>query len=126
METPQAVEERKKELQQQKTKFLEEVISAASRYERLIVNKDFLDVLEDLKKLVDLHKAEINGYLTAYSLSSSFFKKMRLAEVMSQHQLRMQQIQDAINYPQTLVQKAIEAREELVKLKTIERENSNV
>lgn len=126
METPQAVEERKKELQQQKIKFLEEVISAASRYERLIVNKDFLDVLEDLKKLVDLHKSEINGYLTAYSLSSSFFKKMRLAEVMSQHQLRMQQIQDAINYPQTLVQKAIEAREELVKLKTIERENSNV
>jgi hypothetical protein len=50
---------------------------------------------------------------------------MRLAEIMAQHQLRRDQITSAINYPNMIVQKANEAREELSKLKEQEKENEN-
>lgn len=126
MEVIGASEERKKNYMDEKAKFLEEIITAAARYERLLALKDFQDLLVDLGKLVALHKSEINSYLEAYSLASSFFKKMRLAEVMAQHQIRMQQIQEAVNYPQVLVQKAVESREELAKLKAMAKENVNV
>lgn len=125
METPQAAEEKRKLLRDEKIKFLQEIISAAARYERLLAVQDFQDILTDLKKLVELHETEIRGYLAAYSMSSSFFKKMRLAEVLGQHQLKKTQIEDAINYPQQLVDKASEAREEIAKLKALDKETSN-
>lgn len=126
METPQAVEDKKKQLREDKAKFLQEIVAAAGRYERLLVNQDFVDMLEDLKKVAELHEKEVRGYLAAYSLSTSFFKKMRLAEVMGQHQLRQSQIEEAISYPATLVQKAVEAREEIAKLKALDKETTNV
>lgn len=126
METPQSTEDKKKLLRQEKIKFLEDVVAAAGRYERLLVNQDFIDMLADLKKISDLHESEIRGYLAAYSMSSSFFKKMRLAEVLGQHQLRKSQIDEAMSYPATLVQKAVEAREEIAKLKALDKETTNV
>lgn len=126
METPQSTEDKKKLLRQEKIKFLEDVVAAAGRYERLLVNQDFIDMLADLKKISDLHESEIRAYLAAYSMSSSFFKKMRLAEVLGQHQLQKSQIDEAMSYPATLVQKAIEAREEIAKLKALDKETTNV
>jgi hypothetical protein len=126
MQTEEATLSAKQKLIESKQKFLTDIILAAARYERLLVNKDFQDLLLDLSNLVKLHDDEIKGYLATYSISSSLFKKMRIAEIMGQHQLRRDQIQEGINYPQMLVGKAREAREELAKLKEQEKENTNV
>lgn len=126
METPQAAEDKRKTLVENKIQFLREIITASARYERLNANQDFIDILNDLKNIVAMHKAEIEGYLTAYSLTSSFFKKMRLAEVMGQHQMRMQQIQEAISYPASIIQKAVDARTEIAKLIELQKEIANV
>jgi hypothetical protein len=125
MQTEDIVQDKKKELIENKKKFLIDIIAASARYERLLSNKDFIDIMKDLTNVVSMHDNEIKGYLSVYSMSSSFFKKMRLAEVMSQHQLKRDQIQEAINYPQNIVQQASIAREELDKLKQQEKENEN-
>ena len=127
METIISAEERAKAKREEHKLFLEQIITASARYERLLVNKDFQDIMADLKNVVDMHEKEIKVYLQSYSLSSSFFKKMRLAEVMGQHQMKKEQIEEAINYPKMIVAKAAEAREVLAKIKEQElKENNNV
>lgn len=126
METEESKLDKKQKLIESKKGFLSDIINAAARYERLLANKDFQDVLADLRNVVSLHEDEIKGYLKAYSMTSSFFKKMRLAEVLGQHQLKKDQIEEAVNYPQLLVQKAVEAREELAVLKDQEKELNHV
>jgi len=126
MQTELTLHAKKQEQLAVKRAYQEEIIKASARYERLLANKDFQDVLTDLKNLVKLHQDEILGFLRVYSLTSSFFKKMRLVEVMSQHQIRKEQIEEAINYPSLIVQNAEIAREDLAKLKEQEKENSNV
>lgn len=126
METPLSTEEKKIQLRNDRIQFLTDIITASSRYERLLANSDFIAVMNDLQNVVKNHDDEIQGYLQAYSLTSSFFKKMRLAEVLGQHQLRKSQILDAINYPKMIVEKAKEARESLAKLKEQEKETNHV
>lgn len=126
MQTEDTLIDTKKKLLNDKINFLTDIVNASARYERLLANKDFQDILTDLKNLIDLHENEIKGYLKAYSLTSSFFKKMRLAEVLGQHQLRKDQIEEAVNYPKLIVDKAVEAREELAKLKDQEKEINHV
>lgn len=126
MQTEETLQEQKKQLKESKIAFLTSIIDASARYERLLVNKDFQDVIDDLKNIVNLHDNEIKGYLRVYSLTSSFFKKMRLAEVLGQHQLKKDQIEEALNYPKLIVQKAVEAREELAVLKAQEKELNHV
>lgn len=123
METELMLEEKKQRIVEEKKKFLKEIIDASARYERLLANSDFINVLSDLKNLCKLHEDEIQGYLKAYSMSTSFFKRMRLMEVLGQHQLRKEQIENAINYPAMIVSKANEAREDLAKISEQEREN---
>jgi len=126
MQTMEVVEDRKKVILDEKKQFLEDIIKAAARYERLLTNKDFQDVLSDLRTIADLHDKEVKVYLTMYTSASSFFKKIRFAEVMSQHQSKKETIEEAVNYPSLIVQKAEIAREELAKLKIQEKENENV
>lgn len=101
--------------------FLKQVIKASSKYERLMSNSDFLAMLKDLQGIVDTHRAEIDGYTSAYASASSIFRKMRIMEVISQHEIRRQQIQEAINYPQSLIDNVSKFREEYAKLTANER-----
>ena len=117
MITEEAKQNQHKTVLEEKKQFLKEIVDAAARYERLMVNKDFLDVLADMENVAKLHAEEVQGFLKAYSLSTSFFKKMRLAEVMGQHQMRQEQIIEAVNYPKLMVEKAKEARELLSKIR---------
>ena len=105
--------------------YLKQIIEASSRYERLLSNSDFNGILADLKKVAQFHKEEIDNYLKMFSLSTSFFKRMRLTEVMSQHQTKMDIIIEAIMYPEKIVSKAIEARERIAKIKEQEKEKAN-
>lgn len=120
------ITEEQKQLQQNekveaRKDFLKQVIKAAAKYERLMSNSDFLAMLTDLQRIVDTHSAEINGYISAYAGSSSIFRKMRIMEVVSQHEIRRQQIQEAINYPQSLIDNVSKFREEYAKLTADER-----
>lgn len=126
METIDIQEAKKEQIKKEKLDFLQSIIVASARYERLLANKDFQDVLSDLQNVVKVHEEEIAGYLKAYSFTTSFFKKMRLAEVLGQHQMRKTQIEEAISYPNVIVEKARQAREELSTLKAQEKEITHV
>lgn len=126
MQLQSDIELKKQERKEQEIKFLTEIVEASARFERLLANSDFVKVLEDLKRVAQTHDEEIQGYLKAYSFSTSFFKKMRLAEVLGQHQMRKDAILEAISYPSLIVEKAREAREKLAQLKSQEKELSHV
>lgn len=85
------------------------IIRASARYERLVVLGDFQDMLKDLENLKKVHEAEVKGW-TEQLEGTSFFKKMRLVEVISVHQIRANQIIEALAYFPKLKAAADEAR----------------
>lgn len=95
-----------------KVAWLKDLIKASARYERLLTSKDFSDCLEDMKRLRDIHQDQINGYMMQME-GTSFFKRMRLVDTVMTHQIRMNQLTEAINYPEKLMDNAIAARESL-------------
>lgn len=104
------------ELQRRK-KYLREIVDASARYERLLSQKDFQDVLMDMKRLSDIHGQQIDGWMKEKLNSDSPFKRMRLESVILKHQIRKEQIDEAMSYPQHIVQEANQAREELTRIK---------
>lgn len=121
MITEEARQTQEKDQRDENIKWLKQIIDAAARYERLMSNKDFQDYLSDRQKIIQLHEGEIQGYLQMIAAAPSIFKRMRLMEVITQHQIRKECVEESILYPHQIIQKAREAREEL---KTIrEKEN---
>lgn len=100
----------------------EAVIRAAAKYERMEALKDWHDIQEDLENVVKIHKGQIEGYL-GEMVGTSFFKRLRLIDVVMVHQIRMDQIREAINYPKRIVHQAREAREWLDQQRQKEKEN---
>lgn len=86
-----------------------EIIKAAARYERLAVNKDFIDVINDLKGVKETHDQQAKGWLEQIE-GMSLFKSMRLLEVIKVHQIRANQLNEAINYIPRIMKQADEAR----------------
>jgi len=109
-----------KNQREKRMEWLKQVISASSRYERLISNSDFISYLKDLKKVADIHKEQIDIYVKILVAEDSIFKRMRTESVIMKHQIRREQIEELVNYPQKLIQEANEAREELSTLKAQE------
>lgn len=122
------------ETREDKIQFLKDLIKAAARYERITVNPDFKEIMADLKRLADVHKNQIQGWLDQLEGSNDvdaesnlaenpMMKQLRIFEVVKTHQYRLNQLREAIAYPDKLIHTAINARAELKAM--IEEENSN-
>lgn len=103
-----------------KKKFLKQIITSAAKYERLMVNDDFKEVLSDLENVMKHHETEVKGFISVLAESTSIFKRMRIMEAVTQHQIRLDHLKEAVTYPQRLIQHAQEAREMLSQLKSQE------
>ncbi len=110
------------ELQARKD-WCKQVIEAAARYERIASNRDFIDIVKDMEKVIEAHKLEIDLYVKELSEENNLFKQMRIASVLRIHQIRKDQIMEAINYPKRIIFQANQAREELLKIKEQEKAN---
>lgn len=108
---------------EERKKFLKQVIDASARYERLLSDKDFQNVLEDLQKVVDIHNREIAILVKNLCDESNFFKRMRVESILRIHQVRKDQLLEALVYPEKLVHEARLAREELKQIRTEENQN---
>lgn len=87
-----------------------DVIKAAARYERMESNQDFQDILKDLQNVADIHKQEIAG-LMALAVDAPFFKRIKFMDAMMVHQIRMDQLTEAISYTKRIVFEAKQARD---------------
>lgn len=97
----------------------EDIIRAAACYERLESNPDFKQVVEHMNGLIKIHQTQIAGW-TAQLEGASFFKRVRIMDVVLVHQIRMAQIQEAVNYPKIIIHEAQEARDLLHTMRTKE------
>lgn len=98
-------------------KYLKQVVDTAPRYERLIENDDFKAVLEDLKNVVASHDYEIQRTMALLGTAPSFFKQMRIATILTAHQIQKDQVLTAIARPERIVFLAAQAREKIAILK---------
>lgn len=89
-----------------------EVIKCAARYERLMANKDFQDALKDAREIKETHENQVKGWAKQLE-GVSYFKSMRLLEVIKVHQIRANQINELLNYIPKLIHDADLAREYL-------------
>lgn len=109
------------ETKEAQIQWCKDLIQVSARYERLMVSKDFTDMLHDLENLKKVHEDEVKGW-TEQLEGMSYFKSMRLLEVIKVNQIRANQIREALNYIPKLIDSANEARE---LLKSMREESSN-
>lgn len=112
----------KKSMEEQ-IKTAEEIIKAAAVYERLAINADYKTMIGHLEGLRDIHQDQINGWMNQMA-GASFFKRIKFMDVMLIHQVRKEQLQEAINYPKQLMHAANEAREFMKKHRKKETANA--
>lgn len=103
-------------VQEEQKKYLEEVIKASSKFERLLSNSDFLELLKDMEDVIKAHQEQINGFMHSM-IGTSIFKQMRILSVIQVHQIRMEQLKEAIARPKQIVLMAQSAREEIKNMK---------
>lgn len=114
---------RKREMQsseQEEKTLCQSIIKAAGVYERLETNEDWQKVQEHMKDLSRVHSEQIAGYLGLMA-GTSFFKRMRLLDVVMVHQIRMEQINEGLNYPKRIMFEAVSARERLAQIREKEK-----
>lgn len=112
----------KSQIEEQKQE-AEEVLKAAAIYERLDANPDFQQAVEHMRGVMKIHDEQIAGY-QAMLETASFFKRIKLMDVIVVHQIRKNQIQEAINYPKRIMFQAQQAREFLRTQRAKEKENA--
>lgn len=104
--------------------FLMQQIKAGERYERLLVNKDFQDMLKDLETTVKVHSSQLEILDIDLQECNSPFKINRIASVRKTHLERMMQIKIAIRRPQQLVDLGNKAKQRLSEINKLEREGN--
>lgn len=95
---------------EEEIQYCKDLVKASARYERLMVLRDFKDMIADLERIKDLHEAEVKGW-TQQLEGMSYFKSMRLLEVIKVNQIRANQLIEAIAYIPKLIASANTARE---------------
>lgn len=115
------VEQEKKSSNEEKV-FLHDIIKAAAVYERLEVNPDWITLKEHLAGVAKVHTEQIAGYLQMMS-GVSFFKRLRFLDIIMTHQIRLEQINEALSYPKRIVHEALLARETLDVIKEKEKQD---
>jgi hypothetical protein len=118
------IEHEKLKLVQEK-EWCNQVIKVGERYERLLANKDFQDMLNDLRTTVKVHRQQLESHQAQLNQADSPFKVLRVAMVMKVHLMRLAQIEEAIQRPETLVTMANNSRERLDKIIELEKELPN-
>lgn len=96
-------------------KYWTEVLQKAEKYERLMQETDFKEVLQDIQGTVDAHDGEIKSCLDNMSqytpkLEADAWHSIRV------HQILKEQAQRAMKRPQEVVELAKKARTELPEL----------
>lgn len=119
------------EVKADKIAWLKNVIKAAGRYERLMSDPDFKLVMDDLKNLAGIHQDQITGWLGQLegvttddqAEENPVKRQQRIFEVIKTHQYRLNQLREAIAYPDKIIHAAIEARTALKELTAKEETN---
>ncbi len=94
----------------------QEIINTSAVYERLSVNPDWKKHLEYLKSVVQIHKSQIDGWMSQMA-QASLFKRIKMMDVMVVHQVRKEQAEEWINYADRVQAQAKQAKEVLTELR---------
>ena len=107
-------------------KFLRQVIQSGEKYERLVNNSDFNGYVKDVQVRIDAHDANIKGYIGQMSSCASPFKRMRLADLIQQHQIRKEECETLIQFPESTRSAKEEALQRLETIDKLEKEINHV
>lgn len=110
----------------EEVKFLKEVIARAEGYERLLLNKDFQNYVQDVKDRIAAHEANIQSLLRQITSASSPFKRLRLSDVIQQHQIRKEECEALVGFPETTKNAKEESMQRLDEINKLEKEIPNV
>lgn len=96
--------------------YLAEVLQKSEKYERLMQDSDFKEVLKDIQQTIDAHDGEIKSCLAQMSeytvkLEQDAFHAIRI------HQVLKEQAQRAMNRPSEILELAKNARTKLPELR---------
>lgn len=126
MLTPEDELKGKKETVEENIQLAEDILRKAEKYERLKGNPDWEGVLNDIKVLMGLHDREIANalaQLTAVRPSGTMAQDKKVYgrddwfDFILGHQIRKEQLQEALNEQKRILDAAKMAREALPKLK---------
>jgi len=102
----------KVESQERELAYWKEVLQKSEKYERLMADQDFLDVLEDMVQTVRAHESEIKKCLEGMS---EYTPKMleEAQHTIFVHQVLMEQASLAVERPRKILELAKEARKKI-------------
>lgn len=126
MLTPENELKGSKETMEGNISLAEDILRKAEKYERLKGNPDWEGVLEDIKVLMGIHDKEISNalaQLTSVRPSGTMAEDNKVYgrddwfDFILMHQIRKEQLQEALNEQKRILEAAKMAREALPKLK---------
>jgi hypothetical protein len=106
----------------QEREFLGQQIRIGDRYERLLSNSDFKDMLQDLEDTLKIHQSQLEVLDIDLLEANSPFKINRISMVRKIHLERMLQLKQALRRPAQIVAMAEEAKNRLDTLTKREKE----
>lgn len=116
MELPIDQLEKRHQQLQNELRYHTEVLQKSEKYERLIENEDWQDVIKEIKFVVDIHDREIKQALESLAELSPH-DRVNANDVMLIHQIRKEQIEEALKEPERILDLAKKARERIPEVK---------
>lgn len=112
MITEEDREKKEKDLVSENIQIAQEMLQKSEKYERLKGNPDWEGVKEDIKIVCDIHRREIK-YATEMLPRLSFFKRMKTVDFITEHQIRLEQLEEALQEERRILEAGRLARETL-------------
>lgn len=110
---------------QRKIDFNNEIIVASAKYERALSNKDYLAIIEDVKRVREILEREILMLSKQLVATHDPVGRETVFNEFMEKAIRLQSVIEASTYAERITHESNVAKEENVELKNKLKENSN-
>lgn len=110
---------------QKKIDFNNEIIVASAKYERALSNKDYLTIIDDVKRVREVLEREILMLSKQLVMTHDPVERETVYNEFMEKSIRLQVVTEASTYAERIVHEANVAKEENVELKNKLKEISN-
>jgi hypothetical protein len=110
---------------QEKIDFNNQIIMAAAKYEREISHKDFLEILNDMRRVKEVLDNELLTLTDQILVTDDPIERQTIQNEFIAKAIRRMVIKEATSYPDRIIHQASLAKEENIELNNKLKENNN-
>lgn len=110
---------------QERFDFNNQIVVAAAKYERILVNRDFLEILKDMQNVKEILDKELLTLSKQLIETDDPIERKTVLNEFINKSIRCKVINEAITYPELIVGRAFQAKEENTEIRKKLKEKSN-